>query len=71
MNMKPDLAERVSKLLHEMDVPIGGLMEAVRALPDSEKKQEQSNLLGELLRLQFECMEAIAIEHPETRKIGD
>ena len=69
--MKPTLAERVCKLLHEMDVPLGGLMEVVRALPDSEMKQEQNDLLRALLELQFECMEAIAAEHPETRELGD
>jgi hypothetical protein len=63
--MSPELAERVMRLLREMDVPLGGLMEAARVLPEGAEKKKQEVLLGDLLLLQFDCMNAIAAEHPQ------
>lgn len=63
--MSPELAERVMRLLREMDVPLGGLMDAARVLPEGAEKKKQEVLLGDLLQLQFDCMNAIAAEHPE------
>lgn len=56
---------RAGKLLKDMDVPLGGLMEAVRSLPEGPTKQEMANLLGDALLLQFQCMEVVKADHPE------
>lgn len=68
-SMTATLAERVMQLLREMDVSLGGLMEAVHQLPVGAEKTRLEGLIGNLLFQQFEAMEAIEAEHPELAEI--